>query len=112
MDLANNQQLLRTLTDCAAACSYCASACLDEENVNMLSKCIKLDMDCADICGLVAKLLTRGSKHAFHLLKECVEICGACAAECEKHAQHGMEHCRECAEACRKCAEECMQMAE
>ena len=73
----------------------------------MLAKCIKLDIDCADICTLTASLIARSSEHGKHLLKECAEVCNACAEECEKHAQMGMEHCKTCAEACRRCAEEC-----
>ncbi len=107
----NNMGLLNALNECAAACNHCATACLDEKDVHSLTKCIKLDRDCADICQLIASFVARESIHAFHLLRECAEICEACATECEKHASHGMEHCRECAEACRKCAEECMQMA-
>ena len=45
-------------------------ACLDEEDVNMMKQCIKLDIDCADICRLTASLLSRGSEHGEHLLKE------------------------------------------
>lgn len=106
-----NTQLLSLLTYCVTECNHCAAACLEEEDVKMLTKCIKLDLDCADICLLMAGYLARGSEHAEHLMSECAEICQKCAAECEKHAAHGMEHCRVCAEACRKCAEACMQMA-
>lgn len=102
-----NQHLLNALNNCAAECSHCATACLDEQNVKMLAQCIKLDIDCADICTLTASLIARGSEHGKHLLKECAEICDACAEECEKHAQMGMEHCKACAEACRRCADEC-----
>lgn len=103
------KELLMALSQCAIACSYCAAACLDEQDVHMLTRCIKLDMDCAEVCTVTASFVARGSAHAQHLLKECAEICEACAVECEKHAAHGMEHCRACAEACRKCAEACMQ---
>lgn len=104
-----HEGLLEALTNCAAACNHCAMACLDERDVKMLARCIKLDLDCADICQLTAKLLSRDSEHAIHLLKECAEVCQACAEECEKH-EH-MEHCRKCAEACRNCAEACLQVA-
>ena len=106
-----NETLLTALNKCAAECSHCATACLNEQDVRMLSRCIKLDIDCADICRLTASYVARSSEHANHLLKECAEICEACAQECEKHAAHGMEHCRTCAQACRHCAEECMQLA-
>lgn len=104
-----NQSLLEALNNCAAACNHCATACLDEQDVKMMARCIKLDMDCADICQLTAAFVARGSDHAVHLLKECAEICKACAEECEKHSH--MEHCRKCAEICRHCAEVCLQTA-
>ena len=107
-----NQELLDALNNCAAECNHCATTCLEEQNVKMLARCIKLDIDCADICQLMSSYVARGSEHANHLSKECAEICEACAEECEKHAKNGMEHCRKCAEACRRCAEACLQGAE
>ena len=104
-----NHELLKALNICTAECNHCATACLDEQDVKVLARCIKLDIDCADICQLTASLVARGSEHANHLLKECAEVCEACAEECEKHAH--MEHCRRCAEACRHCAEACLQTA-
>ncbi len=107
MSHENHRQLITALNDCATECNHCATACLDEQDVKMLSKCIKLDIDCAAICSLTATLLARASEHGHHLLKECAEVCNACAEECEKHAGMGMEHCRKCAEACRACAQAC-----
>lgn len=105
-----NKELLNALTNCAAECNHCATACLDEQDVKMLANCIKLDIDCAEICTIAAGFVSRNSSHARHILAECADICNACADECEKHAKHGMEHCKTCAEACRKCAEACSQM--
>lgn len=102
------ESLISALNNCAAVCNHCITACLDEVDVKMLSNCIKLDIDCAQICSLTAGFLARGSEHAKHLLPECADICNTCAEECEKHAH--MEHCKECAEACRKCASECLQL--
>ena len=107
MSHEQNEGLLDALATCAAECNNCFTACLDEQDVKMLVRCIKLDRDCADICMLTASLIARGSEHGKHLLKECAEVCTACAEECEKHAAMGMEHCRTCAEACRACAEAC-----
>ncbi len=98
--------VMNALDKCAAECNHCAIACLDEQDTKMLSRCIKLDLDCAAICKLTAEFIARSSEHAQHLREECAEICTACAEECEKHAQH-MEHCKRCAEACRACAEVC-----
>ena len=109
MSHEKNQALIDVLNNCAPECSHCAMACLEEDDVNMMTRCIKLDIDCADVCRLTASLLARGSEHGIHLLKECAEICDACAEECEKHSH--MEHCKYCAEVCRHCAEECSAMA-
>jgi hypothetical protein len=101
-----NRELINALNNCIAECNHCAAACLDEEDVKKLANCIKLDLDCAQICQLIVALLSRGSIHARHLLKECAEVCSACAEECEKHAAH-MDHCKKCAEVCRQCADAC-----
>ena len=105
MSHEQNQVLIEALEKCAATCNHCSTACLDEPDVSMMARCIKLDMDCAQICQLAASFVARGSEHAQHILNECAEICEACAEECEKHSH--MDHCRQCAEACRHCAEVC-----
>lgn len=105
MSHEKNKELIDILNRCAIECSHCATACLDENDVKMMVKCINLDLDCADVCRLTAVLLSRGSEHGKHMLKECAEICDACAQECEKHSH--MEHCKQCAESCRRCAEAC-----
>lgn len=102
---STDQHLLTALAECAAACNSCSTACLEEKEVKMMANCIKLDMDCAQICELTAAFFSRGSAHTIHVMKECAEICAKCADECGKHAD--MEHCKYCAEACRKCAKAC-----
>lgn len=101
---AQNKQLLTALAECAAACNMCATACLEEKDIRMMVACIRLDIDCAQICQATAGFVSRGSDHAVHLLTECAEICTKCAGECAKHQN---DHCQTCAEACRKCAEAC-----
>lgn len=104
MEQRNNQALIQTLLDCALACEYCASSCLEEEHVKMMTSCIKLDRDCADICLQAARLLQRNSVIAYQYLLLCEEICRLCAEECGKHDH---KHCKACAEACIKCADAC-----
>lgn len=93
---------------CAATCDHCATACLKEENVAEMSRCIALDMDCAQICRTAAAFMARDSEFAKVYCGLCADICEACGDECAKH-EH--KHCQECADACRKCAEECRRMA-
>ena len=109
MSHKKNMELIQELNNCAMECSHCAMACLGEEDVKMLANCIKLNLDCAEVCRTAASLLSRGSDHGNHLVKECGEICNTCADECEKHSH--MEHCRKCAEVCRACADACSEMA-
>lgn len=94
--------------ECWIACEMCSDACLDEEDVKMMVRCIRLDRDCADMCRAAVGAMVRGSGNAAEICRACAVACEACAKECEKH-QH--EHCRICAEACRRCAEECRKMA-
>ena len=109
MTYEKNHSLIYTLNKCAAACNYCAMACLEEEEVQLLRDCIKTNLDCADICHVTATLLSRGSAFSASLLEECAVLCNACAATCKKHAH--MEHCRVCAETCFACGEECAAYA-
>ncbi|HSJ62720.1 MAG TPA: four-helix bundle copper-binding protein, partial [Gemmatimonadaceae bacterium] len=85
-------------------------ACLNEDDVQRLADCIRLDRDCADACAAAARMMARGGPLAREICDMCAEACDRCAAECERHAEHH-DHCRLCAEACRKCAEECRRMA-
>ncbi|WP_415807187.1 four-helix bundle copper-binding protein [Bordetella muralis] len=73
-----------------------------------MARCIKLDMDCAQICRLSASYMARGSEFAQALCRLCAEVCQSCADEC---ANHQMDHCQRCAQACRQCADECRRMA-
>ncbi len=100
------QQLVSVLHECVAACQHCINACLQENNVKIMTTCIRLDMDCADVCALTAQFVSRHSVYTKHIIKDCIEICKACAEECSKHTE--MDHCMECAEACKKCIEACI----
>ncbi len=44
-----------------AACVSCADACLREAGVQQLVDCIRLNLDCADLCGVTVRLLSRHS---------------------------------------------------
>lgn len=85
----------------------CAAACLQEQDVGAMARCIALDNDCAQLCRLAAGYMARGSEMAAALCQLCADVCDACADECGKHP---MRHCQECADACRRCASECRQM--
>lgn len=96
--------------DCAQVCGSCADACLGETRVAELVQCIRLNMDCEDVCLTTGRLAARRSGGDVPLilaqLEACRLACERCATECERHA--GMhEHCRICAETCRQCQVAC-----
>ncbi len=108
------QECVDACVDCELACISCADACLAEQQLDMLRRCVRLDLDCAEICGTSARLLARVVSSDFgvlkSLLKACAQACDACAAECERHAHHA--HCGACAKACRTCEDACEQFAQ
>ncbi len=91
----------------------CADACLSEDLVAELTKCIRSSADCADQCDATGPLLSRHTGYDANLTRAALEACAAacktCGDECERHA--GMhEHCRVCAEACRRCETACREL--
>jgi hypothetical protein len=104
MENHDHTALINKLLSCVAACENCATACLNEDDVKPMVRCIALDRDCADICSQAARLLQRQSEIAHQYLLLCEEICRMCAEECR---MHGHQHCQDCAIACIECAEAC-----
>ena len=100
--------------ECSGACTLCADACMSEESAAELRKCIRLNLDCADICDTTGRVIARQTEYdagtSKAQIQACVEACETCGEECKRHADHH-EHCRVCAEACRNCAEACRQLA-
>nr|MDQ3342689.1 four-helix bundle copper-binding protein [Actinomycetota bacterium] len=96
--------------DCAQACSACADACLGEDMVAELRKCIRLDLDCADVCAATGRVLSRQTAYdptiTTAVLTACAAACKACGDECASHAEMH-DHCQVCAEACRRCEQAC-----
>ena len=93
---------------CAQTCTSCADACLAEEMVAELRQCIRLNLDCADVCDTTGRVLSRWGEERIQtaVLEACLQACRLCAEECERHADMH-EHCRVCAVACRECEEAC-----
>jgi hypothetical protein len=101
------------LNDCAQACAADADADLSEHNVAELVKCIRLCLECTDICGATVGVVSRPAEYDTNvvtpLLEACVATCKSCGDECERHARMH-EHCRVCAEACRRCERACREL--
>ena len=95
---------------CTQICTACADACLSEDMVADLTKCIRTNLDCADICSATGNTLSRRTGYDANLtrafLEACAAACKACGDECAQHAEMH-EHCKICAEACRRCEDAC-----
>src|SRR5690625_2557236 len=106
-------RVVDTLVACSQACTACADACLSEDMVAELRKCIRTHLDCADICDTPARVLYGPTGYDANLtralLQACVQACRSCGDECAAHAGHH-EHCRVCAEACRACEQACTEL--
>lgn len=115
-DAAALTECIEACFGCTQACSACADACLGErEHLETLTRCIRLNLDCADICDATGRLLSRQTEFPGELANALVETCSTaahlCAEECERHAEGmSMEHCRVCAESCRRCEAACTRL--
>lgn len=101
------QACIDACNTCAAACNTCFAECLKESDIQMMVRCMSLDVDCAALCTLAAGAMARNSEMARHFCRLCGEVCLACANECDRHAH---SHCKSCAQACRDCAQACAAM--
>ena len=55
----SNDLLIRCIEECyscAQSCTACADACLAEDMVKSLTQCIRLNLDCADVCNITGRL--------------------------------------------------------
>ena len=112
LDADQLAQTIDMLVDCANTCTQCADACLAEGDPD-LARCIRRNLDCADICNTTSRVVSRQTEYDADvtrpLLEACIAACRSCGDECERHADH-MEHCRICAEQCRSCEEACRSL--
>ena len=101
------------LDDCARACIADADSDLNEQNLSELVKCIRLCLDCADVCTATVRVTSRQTEYdagvTRPLLEACAATCKSCGDECERHAQMH-DHCRVCAVACRRCEQACREL--
>ncbi len=76
-------------------------------------RCIRINLDCADVCNATGNLLLRQTETDEEILnaqlQACITACQRCGAECSNHSEN-MEHCRICAESCIDCAKSCKML--
>ncbi len=98
---------------CVQTCTTCANADLAEEEFEELRKCAALCINCADVCDVTARVLSRPAHWdpviVHRLLQACVRACEASAEECARHAHHH-RHCAICETVCRACTRACIAL--
>jgi hypothetical protein len=101
------------MNDCAQACIADTDADLGDESVATMVACIRLCLDCADVCTATVRVTSRPTAYdpsvTQPLLEACVAVCALCGEECERHADTH-PHCRVCAQACRRCEQACRDL--
>jgi hypothetical protein len=101
------------LKECIDACATDSEDDLGEPGVGEMVKCIRLCLNCNDVCSATVGVLRRRSVNdanvSVPLVEACVAICRRCGEECERHAQMHA-HCRACGEACRRCEQVCREL--
>ena len=101
------------LSDCAQACAADVDANLAEQDLAEMVRCIRLCLDCADVCAATTGVISRpaiwDASVIRPLLEACVATCRSCGDECARHAPHHA-HCRVCEQACRRCEQACREL--
>lgn len=101
------------LSDCVQACTADVDADLSESDLADMVKCIRLCVQCADVCAATLGVVSRPAEYDARvtkpLVEACVAICKNCGDECERHAKMHA-HCGVCEEACRRCEQACREL--
>jgi len=70
------------VSDCAQACTADTDADLSEQNLAEMVTCIRLCLDCTDICtataGVISRLAENDPGTTRLLLQACAAICKSC----------------------------------
>lgn len=66
---------MEATSTCAQACTACADACLSEKDVAATTRCIRDDLDCADVCATTARVLSRHTAYDARLTRATLQAC-------------------------------------
>jgi hypothetical protein len=97
---------------CELACLASAEACLGDADLQDLGRCVRLSLDCAEIClatrTLVAEALLSAPRLVLAQLLVCARMCATCEAECGRLGPHSTQIGR-AARACADCLTLCFE---
>ena len=96
--------LLNTVQNCASVCEQMVTAMLGTPDIDARRTQIRLLVDCANICTLMASYLAANSPFAKPLASLCAVVCEACGSECARFPDQMSQMC---SQICLNCAQEC-----
>ena len=103
-----NESLVKVIQDCEATCEHMTTHLKKLQDCRMRIRQAMLLQDCADICGLTAKFVARGSMFVKQIAELCACICEVCGVECARFSDQRSQNC---ARVCMHCARECRAFA-
>ncbi len=103
-----NEELVKTVQDCEASCEHMSHHIKRLPDFEKRFRQAVLLRDCADVCALTAKTLSRHSMVGMDTAEVCARICEACGAECAKFNDQMSQNC---SRICMHCARECARFA-
>ncbi len=103
-----HEALVKTIQNCEATCEHMTAHLKKLRDFGMRTKQATLLRDCADICGLTANFIARGSMYAKNTAALCACICEICGQECARFPDQMSQNC---AQVCLHCARECRAFA-
>jgi len=113
MDMDTLISCIKACSSTAQTCISCADACMGEKDIQPLIRCMRINMDCADVCSLTSRLLCRQTEPPMSLMRSqlqaCIMACKGCGQECQEHASKH-EYCRVCSDYCRQCEDACNKL--
>ena len=76
------QTCIDACNTCSECCEACCTACMSNTQMaGMMTRCMMMCRDCADMCVMASCMMSRGSEYA----KQMCEIC-----ECMRRMCNGM----------------------
>jgi hypothetical protein len=96
------------IDECLSGYRICQQAlqhCLQKGGRHALANHIRTLTDCAQICGVSAGFMLRGSDLQQQVCRLCREACEKCAQSCQNVNDDA--EMQQCIDACHACAESC-----
>ncbi|WP_353893090.1 four-helix bundle copper-binding protein [Proteinivorax hydrogeniformans] len=103
----NMDSCIEILLKCARACEESFDMSLQQPDIRERADCLKILTDCAEMCAMTARFMSRNSEFNKELCYLTMDVCQTCAEECNRFKD---QHSQGCAEICLQCIDECKRI--